>query len=313
MEAYPQKVRDLVLDAYAEGVKTAAISRRLKVSRSWARRVKQRWQELRLRNSIEQKHGPDPKLTEADRLQLSKLVKQTPDATLKVLHEQMNRPVSISTIVRALNDMKLTFKKKSLHASEQNRPDVKLKREEWEQCMPGLDVDKLVFFDEIGVNTKMTRLHGRCLQGQRLISFAPAGHYSNSTLMSGMRLNGVVAPMLIDGPVNSETFAGYVEECLVPALEPGDTLIIDNLPAHKSPRVKAAVEGAGCMLVYLPAYSPDLNPIENMWSKVKASIRAAAARTLDAVVNAVGAALHSVTLSDCEGYFSHCGYGDTPN
>src|SRR5580698_2471950 len=313
MEAYPQKVRDLVLDAYSEGVRTATIAKQLKVSRSWARRVKQRWQELRLRNATEQKHGRHRKLTEADRLQLANLVEQTPDATLKHLHEQLNKPVSISTVVRALNDMKLTFKKKSVHASEQNRPDVMLKREEWEQCMPGLDLDKLVFFDEIGVNTKMVRLHGRCPAHQRLIDFAPAGHYSSSTLMSGMRLDGVVAPMLLDGPVNGETFAGYVEECLAPALEPGDILIIDNLPAHKSERVTAAVEGAGCMLVYLPSYSPDFNPIENMWSKVKASIRAAAARTWDAVVDAVGVALHTVTLSDCEGYFSHCGYGDTPN
>ena len=313
MEAYPQKVRDLVLDTYAEGVKTATIAERFKVSRSWARRVKQRWQERQLRNAIEQKHGPNPKLTEADRLRLATLVEQAPDATLKQLHGRLNRPVSISTVVRTLNDMKLTFKKKSVHASEQNRPDVKLKREEWEQCMPGLDLEKLVFFDEIGVNTKMVRLHGRCPQSQRLVVFAPAGHYSNSTLLSGMRLDGVVAPMLIDGTVNSETFAGYVEECLAPALEPGDILIIDNLPAHKSARVTAAVEGAGCTLVYLPPYSPDLNPIENMWSKVKASIRTAAARTLDAVVNAVGVALHSVTLSDCEGYFGHCGYGDTPN
>jgi len=190
---------------------------------------------------------------------------------------------------------------------------VKLKREEWEQCMPGLDIDKLVFFDEIGVNTKMVRLHGRCPQSQRLIDFAPAGHYSNSTLMSGMRLDGVVAPMLLDGPVNGETFARYVEQCLAPALEPGDILIIDNLPAHKSARVTAAVDGAGCMLVYLPPYSPDFNPIENMWSKVKASIRSAAARTLDAVVDAAAVALHSITLSDCAGYFSHCGYGDSPN
>jgi transposase len=111
MEAYPQKIRELVLDAYAEGVKTASIARQLKVSRSWARRVRQRWQERQLRNAIEQKHGPDPKLTEAHRLQLAKLVEQTPDATLKQLHKQLNRPVSMSTVVRALNDMKLTFKK----------------------------------------------------------------------------------------------------------------------------------------------------------------------------------------------------------
>jgi transposase len=312
MEAYPQKIRDLVLDASANGVKTATIAEQLKVGRSWVRGVKQRLRESQLRNAINQKHGPDPKLTEADRLQLAKLVEQTPDATLKELHKQFNMPVSISTIVRALNDMKLTLKKKSLHASEQNRLDVKLKREEWEQCMPGLDLDKVVFYDEIGVNTKMVRLHGRCPASQRLVDFAPAGHYSSNTLMSGMRLSGVVAPMLLDSAVNGESFAGYVEQCLAPALEPGDILIIDNLPAHKSARVTAAIENAGCILVYLPPYSPDLNPIENMWSKVKASVRAAAARTLDAVVDAVDIALRSVTESDREGYFNHCGYGGSP-
>jgi transposase len=111
MEAYPQKIRELVLDAYAEGLKTAAIAKRLKVGRPWVRGVKRRWRELQLRVAIEQKHGPDPKLTEAHRLQLAKLVQQTPDATLKQLHQQLNLPVSVSTVVRALNDMKLTFKK----------------------------------------------------------------------------------------------------------------------------------------------------------------------------------------------------------
>jgi transposase len=111
MEAYPQKIRELVLDAYAEGVETADIARQLKVSQSWIRRVRQRWQELQLRSAIEQKHGPDPKLTQAHRLQLAKLVEQTPDATLNQLREQLNRPVSISTIFRALDDMKLTLKK----------------------------------------------------------------------------------------------------------------------------------------------------------------------------------------------------------
>lgn len=187
---------------------------------------------------------------------------------------------------------------------------MKQKRQEWEQCLPGLDLDKLVFFDECGVNTKMSRLHGRCLEGQRLIDCAPAGHYQTLTLMSAVRLDGVVAPMLLDGPLNAQTFAGYVENCLVPTLCPGDILIMDNLPAHKSPRVTLAVERAGCRLVYLPPYSPDFNPIENMWSKVKAYLRKAGARTFDAVVEAVRNALRSITLADCEGYFEHCGYGD---
>jgi transposase len=174
-----------------------------------------------------------------------------------------------------------------------------------------LDLNKLVFFDESGVNTLMARTRGRSLEGTRLVDSAPAGRYETLTLMSAVRMDGVVAPMLLDGPVNAQTFAGYVEDCLVPALESGDILIMDNLPAHKSARITQAVEDAGCNLVYLPPYSPDFNPIENMWSKVKASLRKTAARTFDAVVDAVAEALRTITLEDCDGYFEHCGYGDT--
>ena len=188
---------------------------------------------------------------------------------------------------------------------------MKQKRQDWEECLPGLDLDKLVFFDESGVNTLMARTRGRSPKGRRLVDSAPAGRYTTMTLMSAVRMDGVVAPMLLDGPVNAETFAGYVEACLVPALEPGDILIMDNLPAHKSERITKAVEDAGCTLVYLPPYSPDLNPIENMWSKVKAILRKTAARTFEALLDAVDEALRAITFEDCLGYFEHCGYGDT--
>ena len=188
---------------------------------------------------------------------------------------------------------------------------MKQKREDWEECLPGLDLDRLVFFDESGVNTLMARTRGRSLKGKRLVGSAPAGRYETLTLMSAVRLDGVVAPMLLDGPVNAQTLAGYVEDCLAPALSRGDILIMDNLPAHKSTRIAQAVADAGCVLVYLPPYSPDLNPIENMWSKVKAGLRKTAARTFDAVVAGVREALHAITLEDCDGYFEHCGYADT--
>lgn len=190
---------------------------------------------------------------------------------------------------------------------------MRRKRDDWQACLPGLDLEKLVFFDESGAKTTMARLHGRCPEGERLVDSAPAGPYRTLTLLSAMRLSGVVAPMLLDGPVNADAFAGYLERCLVPALGPGDILILDNLPAHKGARVSEAVEGAGCVLVYLPPYSPDFNPIENMWSKVKASLRKTAARTVDALVDAAGVALQAVTPADCEGWFEHCGYGDTPS
>jgi len=186
-------------------------------------------------------------------------------------------------------------------------------REIWAQCVPGVDVEKLVFLDESGVNTAMFRRYGRCPQGERLVDAAPAEHWQSNTLLAAVRLgDGVVAPMVLDGPVTGESFAGYVRQSLVPELRPGDIVVMDNLPAHKGAAVAEAIEGAGCRLVYLPPYSPDLNPIEPMWSKVKSVVRKAAARTFDALVDAVCDALHSVTAEDCEGYFEYCGYDATP-
>jgi transposase len=188
---------------------------------------------------------------------------------------------------------------------------VKRKREEWEQCLPGLDLEKLVFLDESGINTAMARRYGRCPQHERLVDSAPAGLWQSNTLLAAVRLDGVLAPMVLDGPVNGDSFAGYIERSLVPELEPGDIVVMDNLPAHKNQRVTQAIEAIGCSLVYLPPYSPDFNPIENMWSKVKASLRKAAARTFDSVVDAVAEALRAVTPDDCQGYFGHCGYDAT--
>jgi transposase len=190
---------------------------------------------------------------------------------------------------------------------------VKVRREVWEQSLPGIDVGKLVFLDESGVNTSMARDCGRCPRGERLVDSAPAGLWQTSTLVAAVRLDGVVAPMVIDGPINGQSFADYVEQSLVVELEPGDIVVMDNLPVHKSRRVADAIQAAGCTLVFLPPYSPDLNPIENLWSKVKAILRKAAARTFESVVDATGDALRAVTPDDCDGYFRHCGYDALPS
>ena len=186
-------------------------------------------------------------------------------------------------------------------------------REIWVASVPGVDVDKLVFLDESGVNTAMFRRHGRGPRGERLVDVAPAARWQSYTLLSAIRLgDGVVAPMVLDGPATGASFAEYVEQSLVPELRPGDIVVMDNLPAHKGAAVAQAIGRAGCRLVYLPPYSPDLNPIEPMWSKVKSAVRAAAARTFGALVDAVRDALRSVTAEDCDGYFEHCGYDATP-
>lgn len=187
------------------------------------------------------------------------------------------------------------------------------KRQDWEQSLPGLDVQRLLFLDESAVNTAMVRACGRCARGRRLIDAAPAGLWQTSTLVAAVGLDGVVAPMVIDGPLNGESFAQYVESSLVPQLRAGSILVMDNLPVHKNKRVAEAVEACGCRLVFLPPYSPDYNPIEHVWSKVKTLLRAAAARTFEAVVAATGDALRAITPEDCDGYFSHCGYDALPS
>ena len=174
-------------------------------------------------------------------------------------------------------------------------------------------MEKLLFLDESAVNTAMVRDCGRCPRGERLVASAPAGLWQTRTLVAAIGLDGVVAPMVIDGPLNGELFAQYVEASLVAELEPGMIVIMDNLPVHKSKRVADAIAAVGCTRVFLPPYSPDYNPIENMWSKAKALLRAAAARTFEAVVDATGEALRSITPEDCDGYFRHCGYDALPS
>ena len=154
----------------------------------------------------------------------------------------------------------------------------------------------------------MARRYGRALRGWRLRLGVPHGRWKTTTFVAGLRTSGVVAPFVLDGPINRSAFETYVEQVLVPELCSGDVVILDNLSSHKGARVRALIEAVGASLLYLPPYSPDFNPIEPMWSKVKQGLRSAAARTADALQDAVTAALQSITPSDCEGFFRHCGY-----
>lgn len=199
-------------------------------------------------------------------------------------------------------------KKKSCHASEQNRPDVQERRARWFGELSKIDPKRLVFLDESGANTSMQRSRGRSLKGLRSVAFGPGGRWSTMTMVSAIRLDGPFAAAEINGPMDGEHFAAYVEQTLVPELRAGDIVIMDNLGAHRSPRVKQAIESAGCELRLLPPYSPDYNPIENMWSKVKQYLRSAAERTYQALGEAFGHALAKVTTQDCRGYFEHAGY-----
>ncbi len=166
----------------------------------------------------------------------------------------------------------------------------------------------MVFIDETGANTKMARLRGRCRRGHRLVAAVPHGHWKTTTFVAGLRYDGITAPFVVDRPMNGTIFKLWVERCLIPTLRPGDIVIMDNLSAHKVGGVREAIEAAGAKLAYLPPYSPDFNPIEKMWSKIKAFLRKAKARTPAALLDAIGAALQKVTASDATGWFEACGY-----
>ena len=149
------------------------------------------------------------------------------------------------------------MEKKSAHATEQDRPDVAASREAWFAAQPDLDPERLIFIDETGLSTRMARLRGRCARGQRLRSGIPHGHWLTTTFVAGLRLSGMSAPMVLDGPMTRDWFLAYVEQVLAPTLRPGDTVILDNLPAHKGAAIQAAIEARGARLRFLPPYSPE--------------------------------------------------------
>ena len=195
-----------------------------------------------------------------------------------------------------------------LRASEQAREDVKLKRWFWQKAQSSMDLEKLVFIDESGAKTNMTRLYGRAMAGQRAADDVPSGHWSTTTMISSMRLDGSTACMVVDGATNKDIFQAYVEHILLPTLESGDIVVLDNLSAHKNKKVRDMIESVGAQLWFLPPYSPDLNPIEKMWSKIKAILRALKVRTEKALINAIAKALDAITVSDAKGWCKSCGY-----
>jgi transposase len=182
------------------------------------------------------------------------------------------------------------------------------KRAHWHEHLAVEPATRLVFVDESGANTKMTRGRGRALGGRRLLAHIPQGHYQTSTLISGLRLQGPCAPWLFEGPMNGEMFLAWIRQGLVPTLQTGDLVIMDNLATHKIAGIREAIEAAGAHLLYLPAYSPDFNPIENMWSKIKQILRSHAPRTESALLLAAKTAFQAISTADCKGYFFSAKY-----
>jgi len=242
------------------------------------------------------------------------VVREQPDATLKEIQASLRKEgihTSKSALDRFLARHKITRKKKSLRAAEQERQDVARARRKWIREQGLLDTTKLVFIDETSVNTNMVRLYGRCPCGARLVDHVPFGQWKTMTFVSALRHDGMVAPMLIEGPMNGELFLAYVEQCLVPTLKPDDIVVADNLATHKVAGVVEAIEAAGATLRYLPQYSPDLNPIEMPFSKFKSYLRKLAQRTVPGIRHAIRSFLPSLTGQECANYLSHAGYAST--
>ena len=203
------------------------------------------------------------------------------------------------------------LQKKSLHASEQDRPDIARRRERWKKYQGRLDAKHLVFIDETWAKTNMTRRHGRCARGTRLVAKVPHGHRKTLTFVAALRCDGICAPCLRDQPINAVSFRTYVEQFLVPMLRPGDVVVMDNLSSHKGKAIRKAIRAAGAKLIFLPPYSSDLNPIEQVFAKLKTLLRKANARTVEAVTKAIGKLLDEYTVAECANYLVNSGYGAT--
>jgi transposase len=195
-----------------------------------------------------------------------------------------------------------------VHAAEQDRPDVAAARRRWRQDQPLLDGAHLVFIDETGTATDMARLYGRGHRGKRVIGKVPYGHWKTTTFVAALRNHAVTAPFVIDKPMNGTIFRTYVEQCLAPTLGSGDIVVMDNLAAHKVQGVRQTIEATGAKLLYLPPYSPDLNPIELFFAKLKALLRKAEERSVPALWDKIGELLDAFKPDECANYFHHAGY-----
>jgi transposase len=193
-------------------------------------------------------------------------------------------------------------------ASERDRPDVARRRVQWTSRQNQIDPERLVFIDETWTKTNMEPLRGWSPRGERLVAKVPHGHWKTMTFIAALRHDRIEAPWVLDGPINAEAFTTYVEKVLVPTLRPGDLVTMDNLGSHKGKAVRRAIRCAGAKLFFLPKYSPDLNPIEQVFAKLKHLLRKAAARTVEAVVAAIGDLLGTYTAHECANYFANAGY-----
>jgi transposase len=303
-------LRIRVLAAVASGLSHRQVGERFAVSAASV----SRWR------ALEREHGdasPKPMggdqrshAIEAHGALILSLYEARPDITLQELRavlEERGVMIGYGGLWRFFKRCGITVKK-TAHAAEQQRPDVLRWREAWFDSQLDLDPARLVFIDETWASTNMARTRGRAPRGQRLRAAIPQGHWKTTTFVAGLRQDGIIAPFVLDGPINRHAFETYVAKVLMPELRPGDIVIMDNLSSHKGPRVRELIEAAGASLRHLPPYSPDFNPIENAFAKLKALLRRAAERTIGALWDRISIILDAFTPAECTNYFAAAGY-----
>ena len=307
MKTLPVEFRHRVIALTDEGQTSSEIAEALDVSAAWVRSIKKlhdSGQPLEPKSRANKRRSLAQR--EGDRIRAQVAAK--PSTTLEDLKRELNLNTSISNLWNALHELKLSLKKKTIHAAEQNRPDVVADRAIWKVFAAGIDPRRLVFFDETFGKTTMTRLYGWGPTDQRVLDFVPHGHWKTTTFVAAFRLDGLFAPMVVDGALNGELFLKYVQQELAPNLRSGDIFVLDNLQTHKVSGVVEAVQARDARVLYLPPYSPDFNPIEQVFSKIKNELRRRELRTIDALENAFGESLDWITKTDSLHYFQHSGY-----
>ncbi len=217
-------------------------------------------------------------------------------------------PIEFEHDVSGVGASQVAAKKKSLHASQRDTPRVKRKRRLFQKEVAALAVERFKFLDESGINLSLTRLYGRAAPGQRVVDSVPHPSGPQTTTLAVIGWTGITAPLVLSGAVNGTVFYGYIQHCVVPTLQPGDILFMDNLSAHKVAGLQELIHSCGAHLIYLPPYSPDFNPIELAWSKVKTLLRRLKARTFPDLIEALKQALLAITPQDIHAWFAHCGY-----
>ena len=247
-----------------------------------------------------------PIFSQSEHEQVKTMIQEKPDITLVEIRERLNKKCCLDAVYNMVNRLGMTFKK-TLKASEQDRPDVVQKREEWREFQKNTPGKRIIFIDESAAKTNMIRLYGRSIRGKRCFDKTPH-KWKTITMLSSIRSDGHTESIIFKGALNKKIFELYVEKVLAPSLRPGDIVVMDNFSAHKSQKVEEIINSCHAELRFLPPYSPEFNPIEKMWSKVKQILRGLMARAEESLFASIGTALSQVTAADARGWYGSCGY-----